>query len=284
MLYEKLNEQKKKMGITTEQLSKLSGVPVGTINKILRGETKAPRYDTLQALEKILFPDYGKKLEECGSAGDCTDDFIQEKTEYFTKKQGEYTIRDYRKLPEDMRAELIDGTLVFLEAPDFTHQELVAELIFEFKLYIRKKGGLCRILSSPLDVQLDCDDKTMVQPDIVLVCQEDRITRKGIYGAPDFCIEVVSDSSRKRDYGIKVQKYMNAGVREYWIIDTKRKKIVCYWFEGKDAPEITMYTFQDYVPVGIYDGSLEIDFSDIAKRLWKENKAAAPQGCFMNDF
>lgn len=276
MLYEKLNEQKKKIGITTEQLSKLSGVPVGTINKILRGETKAPRYDTLQALEKVLFPDCGKKLEECGSAGDCVDDFIQETTEYFTKKQGEYTIRDYRKLPEDMRAELIDGTLVFLEAPDFTHQELVAELIFEFKLYIRKKGGLCRILSSPLDVQLDCDDKTMVQPDIVLVCQEDRITRKGIYGAPDFCIEVVSDSSRKRDYGIKVQKYMNAGVREYWIIDTKRKKIVCYWFEGKDAPEITMYTFQDHVPVGIYDGSLEIDFSDIAKRLWKENKVAEP--------
>ncbi len=276
MLYEKLNEQKKKMGITTEQLSSLSGVPVGTINKILRGETKAPRYDTLQALEKVLFPDCGKKLEECGSAGDCADDFIQETTEYFTKKQGEYTIRDYRKLPEDMRAELIDGTLIFLEAPDFTHQELVAELIFEFKLYIRKKGGLCRILSSPLDVQLDCDDKTMVQPDIVLVCQEDRITRKGIYGAPDFCIEVVSDSSRKRDYGIKVQKYMNAGVKEYWIIDTKRKKIVCYWFEGKDAPEITMYTFQDHVPVGIYDGGLEIDFSDIAKRLWKENKSAAP--------
>lgn len=54
MLYEKLNQQKKKMGITTEQLSRLSGVPVGTINKILRGETKAPRYDTLQALEKVL--------------------------------------------------------------------------------------------------------------------------------------------------------------------------------------------------------------------------------------
>ena len=57
MLYEKLNQQKKKMGITTEQLSRLSGVPVGTINKILRGETKAPRYDTLQALEKVLFAD-----------------------------------------------------------------------------------------------------------------------------------------------------------------------------------------------------------------------------------
>ena len=251
MLYEKLNQQKKKMGITTEQLSRLSGVPVGTINKILRGETKAPRYDTLQALEKVLFADSSSEWKENGSAG-------------------EYTIKDYQNLPEDMRAELIDGTLTFSEAPDFTHQELVAELIFEFKLNIRKKGGACRILSSPLDVQLDCDDKTMVQPDIVLVCREDRITRKGIYGAPDFCIEVVSDSSRKKDYGIKVQKYMNAGVREYWIIDIKRQKIVCYWFEGKDAPDIAMYTFQDLVPVRIYEGSLKINFPEIVKRLWEE--------------
>lgn len=270
MLYEKLNQQKKKMGITTEQLSRLSGVPVGTINKILRGETKAPRYDTLQALEKVLFADSSSEWKENGSAGEYTKKIIRETAEYFTKKQGEYTIKDYQNLPEDMRPELIDGTLTFSEAPDFTHQELVAELIFEFKLNIRKKGGACRILSSPLDVQLDCDDKTMVQPDIVLVCREDRITRKGIYGAPDFCIEVVSDSSRKKDYGIKVQKYMNAGVREYWIIDIKRQKIVCYWFEGKDAPDIAMYTFQDLVPVRIYEGSLKINFPEIVKRLWEE--------------
>ena len=92
----------------------------------------------------------------------------------------------------------------------------------------------------------------------------------GICGAPDFCIEIVSDSSRKRDYGIKVQKYMNAGVREYWIVDRKREKIVCYWFEGEDAPEISMYTFRDKVPVRIYDGQLEIDFPGIVQRLWKE--------------
>lgn len=272
MLYEKLNQQKKKIGITTEQLSRLSGVPVGTINKILRGETKSPRYDTLQALEKVLFADCSSEWKENGPAGDHASDLIQETAEYLTKQQGEYTVEDYRKLPEDMRAELIDGTLTFLEAPDFTHQELVAELIFAFKLYIRKEGGSCRILSSPLDVQLDCDDKTMVQPDIVLICHDDRITRRGIFGAPDFCIEVVSDSSRKRDYGIKVQKYMNAGVREYWIIDAKRQKIICYWFEGKDAPEIAMYTFLDLVPVGIYEGNMKINFPEIVERLWEENR------------
>ena len=67
-----------------------------------------------------------------------------------------------------------------------------------------------------------------------------------------------------------MEKYMNAGVREYWIVDRKREKIVCYWFEGEDAPEISMYTFRDKVPVRIYDGQLEIDFPEIMQRLWKE--------------
>lgn len=265
MLYEKLNERKKELGLTTEQLSRLSGVPVGTINKVLSGETRSPRYVTLRALEGVLY----------GSAGDeeyrrLPDAVREAAAPYVTKQQGEYTADDYRNLPEDVRAELIDGVLIFLEAPTFTHQELITELLFEIKMYIRENKGPCRVLPSPLDVQLDCDDRTIVQPDIALICRDERITRKGIYGAPDFCVEVVSDSSRKRDYGIKMQKYMNAGVREYWIVDRKRKKIVCYWFEGEDAPEISMYTFKDKVPVRIYDGELEIDFPGIQERLWKE--------------
>ena len=282
MLYEKLNERKKELGMTTEQLSQLSGVPVGTINKILSGETRSPRYATWQALERVL---YGAGGSGTGNAGESRNvpggswdtaygnppDVVREAvTPYLTKRQGEYTVEDYRKLPEDVRAELIDGELIFLEAPTFTHQELVTELLFEIKLYIHKNKGPCRALPSPLDVQLDCDNRTMVQPDIALICRNERITRKGIYGAPDFCIEIVSDSSRKRDYGVKMQKYMNAGVREYWIVDRKREKVVCYWFEGEDAPEITMYSFRDRVPVRIYDGSLEVDFPGILERLWKE--------------
>lgn len=262
MLYEELNRRKKELGLTTEQLSQLSGVPAGTINKILSGETRSPRYDTMQALEKALYGGEEKDFSRMGA--------VREAAPYFVKRQGQYTVEDYRKLPEDVRAELIDGELIFLEAPTFTHQELVTELLFEIKLYIHKHKGPCRVLPSPLDVQLDCDNRTMVQPDIALICQNERITRKGIYGAPDFCIEIVSDSSRKRDYGVKMQKYMNAGVREYWIVDRKREKVVCYWFEGDDAPEITMYSFRDRVPVRIYDGSLEVDFPGILERLWKE--------------
>ena len=192
MLYEKLNERKRELGLTTEQLSQLSGIPVGTINKILSGETRSPRYDTLQALENVL---YSPKN------GDTADAVRKASAPCPTGRQGEYTVEDYRKLPGDMRAELIDGEMIFLEAPAFIHQELVTEILFEIGAYIRKNKGPCRILPSPLDVQLDCDDRTIVQPDITLICQNERITRKGIYGAPDFCIEIVSDSSRKRDYG-----------------------------------------------------------------------------------
>ena len=136
MLYEKLSERKKELGMTTEQLSRLSGVPVGTINKILSGETRSPRYATWQALERVL---YGTEGSEPGGAeesrnvsGESWDtaygnppDVVREAvTPYLTKRQGEYTVEDYRKLPEDVRAELIDGELIFLEAPTFTHRNL----------------------------------------------------------------------------------------------------------------------------------------------------------------
>ena len=130
------------------------------------------------------------------------------------KRQGEYTLEDYYALPDDISAELIDGELIFLEAPSSIHQELIGELFFEIKLYIRTNNGPCKILPSPLDVQLDCDNRTMLQPDISVICHRDRIVKKGVYGAPDLCIEIVSPSSRKRDYEKKRMKYQNAGVRE----------------------------------------------------------------------
>lgn len=181
------------------------------------------------------------------------------------KKQGEYTLEDYYALPDDIRAELIDGELIFLEAPSSIHQELIGELFFEIKLYIRTNNGPCKILPSPLDVQLDCDNRTMLQPDISVICHRDRIVKKGVYGAPDLCIEIVSPSSRKRDYEKKRMKYQNAGVREYWIIDPKTESVLCYFF--KESNESHSYTFDDKIPVRIYDSNLVINFAKIKERL-----------------
>lgn len=181
------------------------------------------------------------------------------------KKQGEYTLEDYYALPDDIRAELIDGELIFLEAPSSIHQELIGELFFEIKLYIRTNNGPCKILPSPLDVQLDCDNRTMLQPDISVICHRDRIVKMGVYGAPDLCIEIVSPSSRKRDYEKKRMKYQNAGVREYWIVDPKTASVLCYFFE--ESNESHSYTFDDKIPVRIYDSNLVINFAEIKERL-----------------
>lgn len=264
MLCERLKERKQKLGLTTEQLSLLSGVPTGTINKILNGETKSPRYDTLAALEKALSD---KEL-----SADITYDassrlsFVQEtQNAYNVKKQGDYTIEDYYALPDDVRAELIDGVLFYMEAPSVEHQDIITSLIFEIELYIRSNKGSCKVFAAPVDVQLDCDNKTMVQPDIIVSCDKDKRHKKNIYGAPDLCIEITSPSTRKKDFLLKLQKYMAAGVREYWIVDTKREHVICYFFEGEDYT--TFYTFQDKVPVHIFDNKLEIDFSYIKERL-----------------
>ena len=109
-LGEEFKERKNELGLTTEQLSRLSGIPIGTINKILNGETKSPRYATLKALNDVLFRDIDSGI-----------DGIREAAAAYTvssdKKQGEYTLDDYYALPDDVRAELINGYLIFLEAP-----------------------------------------------------------------------------------------------------------------------------------------------------------------------
>ena len=252
-LGEEFKERKNELGLTTEQLSRLSGIPIGTINKILNGETKSPRYATLKALNDVLFRDIDSRI-----------DGIREAAAAYTvssdKKQGEYTLDDYYALPDDVRAELINGYLIFLEAPRSVHQELISELLMDLKLYIRNNKGTCKVLPAPLDVQLDCDNRTMIQPDISVICQLDRLVEKGVYGAPDFCIEIVSPSSRSRDYIKKVSKYQNAGVREYWIVDIAKNRITVYNFNHDYS--IEEYSFTDTVKAGIYE-DLSIDFSEI---------------------
>ena len=109
------------------------------------------------------------------------------------------------------------------------------------------------------------DNKTMVEPDVGIICDTSKIKRFGIYGAPDFVLEVISPSTKKRDYALKLSKYMEAGVREYWIVDFVQAKILVYYFEGDNYPVI--YGFDKPVPVNIYGGDLAIDFSNIAKWL-----------------
>mgnify|MGYP000438242551 FL=1 len=133
-------------------------------------------------------------------------------------------MEDYYALPEEQRVELIDGVIYDMSAPTSVHQLLGTEILLVLKDYIRKQHGRCVLIASPIDVQLDCDDKTMVQPDVIVVCDREKIQNRCIFGAPDFVAEVLSESTRKKDLVLKLNKYMTAGVREYWLVDPDRKK------------------------------------------------------------
>ena len=178
MTVQEMRERKKELGFTYSQIAELSGVPLGTVQKVLGGITTTPRYETLMALEQVLGESEGMFLREPKSA-------------YLTKSQGDYTLDDYYLIPDDMRVELIDGVIYDMTAPTSAHQ-LIAGFIYSKLLgHVLEKKGECLPMISPLDVQLDCDNKTMVQPDVIIVCDRDKIINRCVYGAPDFVIEVL---------------------------------------------------------------------------------------------
>lgn len=177
-----------------------------------------------------------------------------------------YTEDDYYNLPEDVRAELIDGQIYSMSAPSRAHQEILNFLNTEINLYIRRIKGSCKIYPAPFAVRLfEDDNRTIVEPDISVICDSKKLTERGCTGAPDWIIEIVSPSTSTHDYVRKLNLYMEAGVKEYWIVDPCSEKIFVYTLE-LTAFSINLYTFQDKVKAGIYE-DLWIDFQEIHRLL-----------------
>ncbi len=252
MTIKEMKERKRELGYTYARIAELSGVPLGTVQKIFSGATASPRYDTLIELEKVLGTPDPVSVSES-------------QTSYGVSRQRTYTLEDYYRVPEERRVELIDGVIYDMSSPSSFHQ-LVAGLIYTKLLtHVLDGKGQCLPMIAPIDVQLDRDNRTMVQPDVVVVCDRDKIIEHCIYGAPDFVIEVLSRSSAKRDSVIKLNKYLSAGVREYWLIDPDRQKVLVYHFEKEEYPII--HSFDAQIPVGIWDDGFAIDFREVYEHV-----------------
>lgn len=172
-----------------------------------------------------------------------------------------YTAEDYWSLPEDVRAELIDGQIYYQAAPSRVHQKISSELNAVIRNYIRSKGGTCDVYAAPFAVTLHKDKRTIVEPDISVICDRNKLTDKGCTGAPDWIIEIISPGNPQHDFIYKLGLYANAGVREYWIVDPRSQTILVYYFDQKDFG-VKSYTFQDKIKVNIYE-DFEIDFQEL---------------------
>ena len=146
-----------------------------------------------------------------------------------------YTIADIEALPERERAELIDGEMFRMDAPTWTHQDILMEIAFEIKAYIRQNKGKCKVMPAPFAVYIKKDRYNYVEPDISVICDEEKKGEKGCQGAPDWVIEILSPSSVKMDCERKVRLYRETGVREYWIVDPERETVTVYDFEHSEA-------------------------------------------------
>ncbi len=162
-----------------------------------------------------------------------------------------YTEEDYYNLPEDARAELIDGRIYYQAAPNRKHQTVLSELHLTIGNYLKSKRGPCRVFPAPFAVKLFKDRKNIIEPDISVICDKDKMDDRGCNGAPDWVIEVTSPSDPQRDYGIKLFKYRTAGVREYWIVNPQKHTVTVHDLEKEERSN--QYNFCDDVPVCIYE-------------------------------
>lgn len=264
MTIEEMIRRKQELGYSYERISELSGVPLGTVQKIFSGQTRSPRYSTLQALEKMFREVTGTIVREPSfiyKAGASKGKYDG----WRGKKQGEFTLEDYYALPDDQQAELIDGVIYDMTAPTTAHQQVLLYLGRKIGDHIFNHKGKCVASIAPTDVRLDMDNRTMVQPDILVVCERDQVIARRIEGAPDLVIEILSPSTRRKDLHIKAGKYARAGVRELWLVDPRDRRVIIYGFEDGDS--IGLYTMRDQVPVGIFGGELVIDFREISDYL-----------------
>ena len=164
-----------------------------------------------------------------------------------------YTYEDYCSWDDDKRWELIDGVPYAMSAPSQAHQEILS--ILNYLLYDFLKDKPCKVLPAPFDVRLNADtfDDTVVQPDLLVVCDLEKLDSKSCVGAPDMVIEILSPSTTMRDMVLKSRKYLQAGVREYWIVDPDSKSVSVNILKNCEY-DTQSYVEEDTIPVHVLEG------------------------------
>ena len=184
-----------------------------------------------------------------------------------------YTYADYLQWPDDTRYELIDGEAFLMSpAPLVEHQEVAGEVFRQ--LANQLDGQPCRPYIAPVDVRLPRKDEadaaidTVVQPDVLVVCDPHKIDRRGVRGAPDWVLEVLSPSTAAHDQIAKRRTYERAGVREYWLVHPGDRTLTVYVLDNGQYGRPEIYELKDATPIGVLPG-VSIAWDALVERLPK---------------
>lgn len=297
MKSEEMEKRRKLLGYSYAEVAEMTGIDEKRVREVLRCEADHLYLEDAFALEVAVTEPYPLTRENVrkivaemlrvSDEPEARQDrrkngYIREtpvyqiKSAVRRKRQGEYTIADYKSLPDETMpyVEMINGVFIYARSsPTPWHQLVLQEIMWTMDSYIKKNQGTCFVFVAPVDVyiqetkgqSLSEKGNTFLKPDGFIVCNRENIRDTGVMGAPDFIVEVLSKSTRRNDLKKKKRVYQESGVREYWMVDMEHEKIIVYCFEDKSEPVI--YGFDDEIPVGIYNRDLKIHFQRIHELL-----------------
>ncbi len=206
-----------------------------------------------KCLAKLVFYDDEVNADFC-------DGIIKEINANYVYNRKKVTYEEFIEMTEisDKRYELIDGEVYMMTSPTVSHQKAQVFLFNAFFNWF--KGEKCIPFVSPFDITLnkfdDEKNKNVVQPDIMVICDLDEKTNeKDKYmGTPALVVEILSKSTKRRDFVIKLDLYLNSGIREYWLVNPENREIIIYDFEDGEITSINTSRYGEIAESKIYKG------------------------------
>ena len=201
----------------------------------------------LAEYEDVIITRNGKKAARLSAFKEDEDEWmLRETSPEYAASHVKVSYEEFLKITEESehRYELIDGEIYFLASPFYPHQKAVKEIFGEFINWFRDKK--CEPLTAPFDVTLFKSEKNIcvVQPDILVICDKEKIDKKGRYtGVPSLVVEVLSESTSGKDNVTKLNLYMSTGIKEYWIVNTESREMYIYVFNDKGIKHV--YSFNE---------------------------------------
>jgi Uma2 family endonuclease len=180
-------------------------------------------------------------------------------------EDGRFTYADYLGWEGPERCEIINGETFMMSSPTVEHQAISGEIYLQLGNFLR--GKPCKVFAAPLDVRLfpeeDHSDDTVVQPDILVICDKSKLSKGSVDGPPDLVMEILSPANTQKQMFLKFESYLNAGVREYWVLDPEEKKVQVHVLrEGRYISSV--YKKDAVVPVSVLP-----PFNLDLKTLWE---------------